>query len=214
VNPPAAQSPDARVAVLTPAQRLDASRARLRTALQTARGTKPPSAEGDERASDGSLFDGLWRSGRRVWASHPLRGAFRLAQQTVGPTLMAELKPLLRRHPWRIVALAAGVGAAVVWLRPWRLLPQAALGSALLSVVLPRRAIFQELMASGLLERLASGELFARWFAKAADERLDEGAPADPQHPPADAQQRSAPATAEAEVLHPAGSKADTARGP
>lgn len=183
--PPARQSP---------VERLEASRARLRLALQAARGqTGGPGDPGSDE--DASLIETLRRSGRRVWARHPLRGTWCVLRKAVGPTVLAELKPIVREHPWKLLAVAAGVGAVIAWSRPWRLLRQAALGSALLSFMLPRRAIVQEIMASGLIERLASGELLARAFESASPQ------PTPPQQAHGPTEARSSAEEPQAEVL-------------
>lgn len=50
------------------------------------------------------------------WHQHPWRAPGELALIE----LRAQLAPLVRRHPWASVTLAAGVGAAVMAGRPWR----------------------------------------------------------------------------------------------
>jgi hypothetical protein len=192
---------------LKPQQKLEASRERLRSALAKARGSADKDDEGGQDEGDASFTDTLIRSAQRIWARHPLRGAVQVLRQVVGPALASELKPLVRSHPLRVLAIAVGLGAAVAWLRPWRLLPQAALGSALLSLALPRRALWQELLSSGLVERLVRGEWLASWFAGASPPASDAEAPhgtATPLEP--------APTAAEPDVLHRMGPGTDAAR--
>ena len=61
---------------------------------------------------------GLWRSLRRTasvwWRSHPAHLATDIAQPLIGA--------YARTHPLKLLAVAAGLGAAVVVARPWRLL--------------------------------------------------------------------------------------------
>lgn len=103
---------------------LQNSRAALRGEMLPA----PDEGAGKGPASGDSLHR-WWRRLRRLpagrwlrqaagdwWQAHPWR--------PLGDTLAGEARhqvlPLVRRHPWAAVGVAAAAGAAVVALRPWR----------------------------------------------------------------------------------------------
>lgn len=103
---------------------LQASRANLRQALMP-----PPEPAATRHRSAAGVARLWWRrlqrwpAGRLVgevaqrwWQSHPWR--------PLGDTLLAgaraQLWPLVRRHPWATVGVAATVGALAVASRPWR----------------------------------------------------------------------------------------------
>ena len=50
------------------------------------------------------------------WRSQPWHSTGEWA----GRALLAEVQPLVRRHPLMAVAVGASLGAAVAWARPWR----------------------------------------------------------------------------------------------
>lgn len=205
----------------SPVERLRASRARLSRALQVAQGGRP--RDRSEEARDTSPFnlaDLAERAVRAAWSHHPLRSAWRVLRQIVGPATADQLRPLVTAHPLRTVTIAAGLGAALVWLRPWRLLPQA----ALLSMLLPQRAIWQALKTSGL-DRLADGAWLAQWvedaLSPAASQPEGESAEASPGNAAdtattasttAPAAPTEPPTTAEHEVLQRVQPGADGAR--
>lgn len=140
----------------TPVQRLEASRARLRSAWK-ARSDKPRTGDGPE-AGDG-LLPWLQKALAAWWSKHPLNGIAQVAAEVAEPAARSVLAPEAERHPLRLVALAAGAGALVVALRPWRWLPQAALSSLLLTTLWPHGNLQRWLSGGGLSRWLASGEL-------------------------------------------------------
>ncbi len=77
----------------------------------------PPQRESGVQPS--GQEDSLWAVLRRWWQDHPASGVLEL----VAPALQG----CARAYPGRTLALAAGLGAALVLLRPWRLLPLTAL---------------------------------------------------------------------------------------
>lgn len=154
----------------TPAQRLEASRARLRSAWQAKRGDA--SRGGLPPAGDG-LLPWLEHALISWWNKHPLKGIAQVAADVAEPAARSLLKPEAERHPLRLVAIAAGAGALVIAVRPWRWLPQAALSSLLLGALWPHGSLQRWLSGGGLMRWLASGEL-SRLVAGLA------GAPADP----------------------------------
>ena len=121
---------------LTPLQRLERSRERLRHVL-----APPPRPAADASASgSGKSWEQRLRDipGLAVaidvvkvwWQQHPLHAASIVAAE-VG---RATLRPAANRHPLALVALAMVAGAALAWARPWRW----ALRSALFAGLLPQ----------------------------------------------------------------------------
>lgn len=110
---------------------LEASRQRLRGVMVPPPGDPLPSMQGQGLWQRGRV---LWRylrqtSARRHpvlrlaaeavqdwWLAHPLR---QLAQ-TVALPVHDAAAPVVRRHPWSAVVLAAAGGAALAVARPWR----------------------------------------------------------------------------------------------
>lgn len=118
---------DTRVAMAL--ARLEASRAQLRAAML------PPLQE--QTASTGFEFPRRWRAMWRAWRrSGPLalvagtamgavhswwrRQPWHDSTEWAGRAVMAETRPLIRRHPFWAMALGIGAGAALVAARPWR----------------------------------------------------------------------------------------------
>lgn len=189
-------------AALTPTQKLEASRARLRAALQSARGE---STSGSDPAAgtgkEASFTDALFRAAHQVWMRHPLRAAMGVFKQIVGPELLHTLRPMAASNPLGLVLAGAAVGMTLVWLRPWRLLPKAALTSVLISQLFPRRELWQALMNSGL-DKLTNLDTLVQWLNRSRAQTAK---------PEAEA---SSPQTtaAKASVLHPEPPVTDTAR--
>lgn len=73
-------------------------------------------------AGNAAPNDGLWQVLRRWWQDHPAQGVLALA--------VPALQACANVYPVRTIALATGLGAAMVLLRPWRLLPLSALAMA------------------------------------------------------------------------------------
>lgn len=105
---------DAQALVLEQAQ---ARLARTRHALIAQ--MRHPAPEPSEDKAAHNAADGLRSVLRRWWQDHPAHQVLAL----LGPALQA----CARAYPCRTMALAAGLGAALVLLRPWRLLPLSAL---------------------------------------------------------------------------------------
>lgn len=92
-------------------------------------GPTPGQSAGTDRAADPERGDGedpqggsheggsAWRTIKRTagawWHTHPARLALEVAEPVV--------EKYARAHPIKLVAVAAGVGAAVVLAKPWRL---------------------------------------------------------------------------------------------
>jgi hypothetical protein len=72
-----------------------------------------------KRIERNGLANGAWRTarawGRRWWKRQPWHAP---AELVVG-TLAHEGRPIVRRHPWAVLAAGAALGAAVVAARPW-----------------------------------------------------------------------------------------------
>lgn len=171
---------------LTPSQRLALSRERLRRAMSSdgsGRGRKQGSSEGPSDASQtdtgGGAFSTFVQLATHWWESHPLREAAHIASNVAAPAAEALLAPMARRHPWRLVLIAAGVGGAIVWARPWRWLPQAALSSALVSSIWPRGGLSRWLASGGLISLLTSTEV-RHWLATLLAQHAQHAQGADP----------------------------------
>ena len=111
--------------------RIEASRARLRSAM-----LPPP----EPAAADGGPGFALPRRWRAMWRAFTRSGPLAAVASTAvgavgswwrsqpwhstgewaGRALLAEVQPLVRRHPLMAVALGASLGAAVAAARPWR----------------------------------------------------------------------------------------------
>ena len=175
--------------VLTPIERLERSRARLRKSWvgkrraprrdpQRSSETRPNNDAGAAPdAGDESTLDVLMSMLTRWWERHPLRQVSDIAAEVAAPAARSILGSLAERHPLRLVALAAGAGALLVAVRPWRWLPQAALSSLLLSALWPRGGPSRWLSAGGLASLLASGDLSRLLASLAAQTSEDPAAP-------------------------------------
>ena len=111
--------------------RIEASRARLRSAM-----LPPPETSASDAGPGFALpkrWRAMWRSFMRSgplatvastaagalgswWRSQPWHSTGEWA----GRALLAEVQPLVRRHPLMAVAVGASLGAAVAAARPWR----------------------------------------------------------------------------------------------
>ncbi len=119
-------------------QRLALSRSKLQLALLQPQQMADASEAADAAAgaSPGRLLRRLWRQLRQAarkstvadlalgalqswWSTAPWRTAVDDARQNLQTTVV----PLVRRHPWAAVGVAAAAGALVVTLRPWRWVP-------------------------------------------------------------------------------------------
>lgn len=133
-----APSETAASAALSPVQRLEASRERLREAMASV-GRRAGATHG---ASDGvaaSWLDSLKSlpglgpvidSLQGWWSRHPLRAAIVVAQEAAG----AALGPFARRHPFALIASTMLIGAFLARARSWR----GVTSSALFAGMLPR----------------------------------------------------------------------------
>ena len=110
-----------------PVARLEASRQRLRLAMQARRGGHRAGGAGAPSQAAGG---GKWRESlasipgvsivvdalESWWRQHPLRVATMVGSEAA----RAVFEPAARRRPWLLVAGAVAAGAVVVWARPWR----------------------------------------------------------------------------------------------
>lgn len=124
---------------LSPAQRLEASRARLRGALNAI--AHPPKRE--SKSFDFGRFTGLFGAGPSLaarvrsvplaaflvdtveswWAEHPLRTVAMVAKEASRDFVL----PVARRNPYGLLFGALAAGALLILSRPWRWLLRPAL---------------------------------------------------------------------------------------
>lgn len=124
---------------MTPIERIELSRARLRGAMM------PPPTPPDGASK--SPFGSLWRRFETLpvvslvidaahgwWSQHPLHAVAEVA----GDAASAISKPLAQRKPLTLVVLAALIGAALASRRPWRWLLKPALFAGVMPQVISR----------------------------------------------------------------------------
>ena len=97
------------------------ARTRLALLAQMRRDAPPP-REGSTGPRGQGAQDPLWEVLHRWWQDHPAHMVLSLA----APVISA----YARARPGRLLLMAAGSGALVMWLRPWRLLSLTALAVA------------------------------------------------------------------------------------
>lgn len=122
-------------AVLSAADRLAASRERMRQAMQAAgaaeaTGRQPAApAWGWLQSLESVPGAGVViKAVRTWWAQHPLR----IAGMAAGQAAKAVIQPLAQRHPLGLVVGAALLGGLVVVTRPWRWMFRPALFAGML----------------------------------------------------------------------------------
>ncbi|MDB5941118.1 MAG: hypothetical protein JWQ13_684 [Ramlibacter sp.] len=71
-------------------------------------------ADGERRSRRGGWFGGLSGAARSWWRHHPAQMALEMASPA--------LQSYMRRKPFQVLAISAGVGALLVVTRPWRLI--------------------------------------------------------------------------------------------
>jgi hypothetical protein len=156
-------------------QRLALSRERLRAALREANGDLP-----DGRAHPPSPLMNLLLSipGARIvidavrnwWAGHPMHFAGIVASQAAHSVV----RPMARRNPYTLMALAMVAGGLVFWFKPWRGLLKPALLAGLLPQLISR-AVAHVPMESWLSALLAMANPGHR---PAHDDTAEAGSPA------------------------------------
>jgi hypothetical protein len=70
--------------------------------------------EGGPRSRTSGLIDGISAAARSWWRHHPAQLALEMATPA--------LQSCMRRKPFQVLAISAGVGALVAVIRPWRLI--------------------------------------------------------------------------------------------
>ena len=93
-------------------------------ALQAAAQGQQPVDETEYEDHGGSLWAVTKRSLRAWWEFHPARAAASIARPVV--------EEYAQHSPWKLVGIAAGVGALVVVTRPWKLVSVGGLAVAAL----------------------------------------------------------------------------------
>lgn len=71
------------------------------------------------RAQRDGLPRAAWRIARALARRWWIRQPWHASVELVAGTLADEVKPVVRRHPWASLAVAAAVGGALVMARPW-----------------------------------------------------------------------------------------------
>lgn len=113
---------------LTPRQRLEETRRAIAAQMARRRGA-PIRTEDAEYVEDSStvqpgVLPSLRRGARTWWQSHPVHGVVELAQPA--------LEDYAQRRPYKLVGIAAGIGAAFTLLKSWRVLSLTGVALALL----------------------------------------------------------------------------------
>jgi hypothetical protein len=112
---------------LTPQERLASSRkAIIRHMTRGDDGSQKYAPDGSHHDNDGATDragsggchgDSNWNviknTARAWWHHHPANVAFDVAKPVV--------ESYTRNHPLKVLGIAAGLGAAAVWIKPWRL---------------------------------------------------------------------------------------------
>jgi hypothetical protein len=115
---------------LTPQQRLEISRNAIvrhmhREEDQAPQGaSESGSADGDRQYPHESKWAAFKRAARSWWYHHPANVALDVAKPLLGK--------YTKNYPFRVLGIAAGIGAAVVLMKPWRLV---SVGGLLLAVM-------------------------------------------------------------------------------
>lgn len=121
---------------MTAAERLEASRAKLREALAPPappprRAASPPSASSwsawKERLRAHPSTAHVMEALHTWWARHPIRPV----AESIGVASDRAIRPIAEQHPIVVVLSAAAVGALIGKLKPWRLLFRSALVAGL-----------------------------------------------------------------------------------
>lgn len=110
---------------MTPAEKLARSRLAIVEFIQRredrreGRRSPPPESAGEAHADEGvssslAWFSGMTGAARAWWRHHPAQ----LVLELVKPSLQSQM----RRKPFQMLGLAAGLGAALVVTRAWRLI--------------------------------------------------------------------------------------------
>ena len=110
-------------------------------------------ADGTHNANDGaadqagvahghgdSNWDVIKKAAQAWWHHHPANVAFDVAKPVV--------ESYTRNHPLKVLGIAAGLGAAAVWIKPWRLVSMGGLAVAAMRSTNISGAIFSVLTSS------------------------------------------------------------------
>jgi hypothetical protein len=115
---------------LTPQERLEISRNAIVRHMHREEDL-PPHAASESGSSDGDrqyTYESKWaafkRAARSWWYHHPANVALDVAKPLLGK--------YTKEYPFRVLGIAAGIGAAAVFMKPWRLV---SLGGLLLAVM-------------------------------------------------------------------------------
>ena len=87
-----------------------------------------------------SNWDVIKKTAQAWWHHHPANVAFDVAKPVV--------ESYTRNHPLKVLAIAAGLGAAAIWIKPWRLVSMGGLAVAAMRSTNISGAIFSVLTSS------------------------------------------------------------------
>lgn len=115
---------------LTPQERLEISRNAIVRHMHHEEDKAPDSAgesgsdDGDRHYPHESKWTAFRRAARSWWYHHPANVALDVAKPLLGK--------YTKEYPFRVLGIAAGIGAAAVFMKPWRLV---SIGGLLLAVM-------------------------------------------------------------------------------
>ncbi len=99
-----------------------------------------PASSGHGHGHCDSDWNVIKKSARAWWHHHPAHVAFDVAKPVV--------ESYTRNHPLTVLGIAAGLGAAAVWIKPWRLVSMGGLAGLAMRSTNVSGAVFSMLTSS------------------------------------------------------------------